>query len=252
MKGTKATIEKYDWVSEWVKEWSNLDGERRAVRSVRVCVCMRGVCAFDRVWVCSAWHCAGVVGGGGQKRENNWFRVTKGVKEEEVEKWVMKEREEGVCGAKVEETDLWQKAVISIPEERVIPSTQCPCPVSAAIKKPQQPVHTALKRLNTARLEWLWPLSTPRQPRTGLKGLSKHQHGAVPRRPLLSQHTSLKPQTDRSQAKHRASAYKWAAVVSVSLSLSAYSEWFQTNPLRESLFSSFLCSLLHFWLLSFD
>lgn len=45
-------------------------------------------------------------GGGGQKRENNWFRMTKGVKEEEVEKWVMKEREEGVCGAKVEEIDL--------------------------------------------------------------------------------------------------------------------------------------------------
>lgn len=42
--------------------------------------------------------------GGGTKGENNWFRVTKGVKEEE--KWMAKEKEEGVCGVKVEETDL--------------------------------------------------------------------------------------------------------------------------------------------------
>lgn len=34
-----------------------------------------------------------------------WFRVTRGVKEEEVEKWMVKEGEEGVCGVKVEETD---------------------------------------------------------------------------------------------------------------------------------------------------
>lgn len=32
--------------------------------------------------------------------------MTKGVKEEEVEKWMVKEREEGVCGVKVEERDL--------------------------------------------------------------------------------------------------------------------------------------------------
>jgi len=51
----------------------------------------------------------------GANRQNNCFsgedceriehRVTKGVKKEEVEIWVVKDRKEGVCGMKVEETD---------------------------------------------------------------------------------------------------------------------------------------------------
>jgi len=108
----------------------------------------------------------------GKKGENNWFwgeewegiehRVTKGVKEEEGGKWMVWEREEGLCGVKVEETDRWQKAVISIPEERVIPSTQCPCPVPTAIKNPEQPVHCAEKTQYTAGWMALWPLATPR------------------------------------------------------------------------------------------
>lgn len=183
MKGTKATIEKYNWLSEWVKERPTSMG--RAVRSVNMCV---------SVWLrLIMFEYAGCLTLGG-RGEGDWFRVTRGVKEEEVEKWLVKEGEEGVYGVKVEETDRWQKMLISIPVESIIPSTQCPCPVSTATKSPQQPVHCAEKTqciptwmvvsavLTTAAQTQHW---TERTVQTSLQD--------VPRRHLLSQHKTLKP-----------------------------------------------------------
>lgn len=132
------------WVSEWVRgeqDWAP------KVCVVYVCNC---------VWLCVIMLCLTSWGGRdvGKKRGNNWFwgedwertehRVTKGVKERE--KWTGKERERGggmwsEAGGK----DQWQKTVISIPEGRVIPSTQCSCPVSTSIKNPLQEVHCTEK-----------------------------------------------------------------------------------------------------------
>lgn len=161
---------------------TNFDGES-GTECQHVCEC---VVEVDHVWVCRVLDT-----GGGRK---SCFRVTRGVKEEEVEKWMVKEGEEGVCGVKVEETDRWQKMLISIPVESIIPSTQCPCPVSTATKNPQQPVHCAEKTqyiptwmvvsavLTTAAQTQRW---TERTVQTSLQ--------AVPRRHLLSQHKTLKP-----------------------------------------------------------
>lgn len=97
-------------------------------------------------------------------------------------------REEAVCGVKVE-TALWQRMVISIPVESVIPSTQWSCPVSTTIKNPQQPVHCAEKTqystawmvVTTVLTAAAWTLHwTERTVQTSLQ--------AVPRRHLLSQH----------------------------------------------------------------
>lgn len=68
----------------------------RAVRSVNMCVSVWLRLIMFEYAGCLTLGVGGGVGG--------WFRVTRGVKEEEV-KWMVMEGEEGVCGVKVEETD---------------------------------------------------------------------------------------------------------------------------------------------------
>lgn len=137
MKGTKATIEKNlkKTTRGWAKKGKRASwtGERRPELSTKSCV---WVCLWMLLILCEYDTGNERFEGGGVNGQNNWFwgdilrenRASDPKSSERGKGWWIDRKERGMWGDK--------SLAIGIPEEKVIPSTLCLCPVSKSMQTP--------------------------------------------------------------------------------------------------------------------